>query len=65
MSSNYSMSSASGARRQFAYLAEPDTGKYRGSAFITLGRDMKDRLWKCVQDHAGPRPEVMKEKPEA
>ncbi|ESZ19910.1 hypothetical protein X737_12055 [Mesorhizobium sp. L48C026A00] len=24
-----------------------------------------DRLWKRVQDHAGPRPEVMKEKPEA
>ncbi|MCF6110346.1 RNA ligase family protein [Mesorhizobium muleiense] len=59
-----------GVRRErgkaaFAYLAEPDTGKYRGSAFITLGRDMKDRLWKRVQDHAGPRPEVMKEKPEA
>ncbi|MER8506730.1 ATP-dependent DNA ligase [Mesorhizobium sp. M0894] len=47
----------------FAYLAEPGTGKYRGSAFITLGRDMKERLWKRVQEHAGPPPEAMKKRP--
>ncbi|MER9832997.1 hypothetical protein NKJ51_32565 [Mesorhizobium sp. M0134] len=28
----------------FALLAEPGTGKYVGSAFISLGRDMKERL---------------------
>lgn len=48
-----------------AYLADPDTGKYRGSAFITLGRDLKDRPWKRVQEHAGPRPKAMKERPAA
>ncbi|MER8591424.1 ATP-dependent DNA ligase [Mesorhizobium sp. M1182] len=47
----------------FAYLAEPGTGQYRGSAFITLGRDMKERLWKRVQEHAGPPPEAMKKRP--
>lgn len=46
-------------------MADPDTGKYRDSAFITLGRDSKDRLWKRVQEHAGPRPDAMKEKPAA
>ncbi|MER9236808.1 hypothetical protein NKI56_33215 [Mesorhizobium sp. M0622] len=49
----------------FACLAEPGTGKYRGSAFITFGRDMKDRLWKRVPEHAGPRPEAVKERPAA
>ncbi|WP_287138967.1 ATP-dependent DNA ligase [Mesorhizobium sp.] len=47
----------------FALLAEPGTGKYVGSAFITLGRDMRERLWKRVQEHAGPPPEAMKKRP--
>lgn len=47
----------------FALLAEPGTGKYVGSAFISLGRDMKERLWKRVKEHAGPPPEAMKERP--
>ncbi|QIA25514.1 MULTISPECIES: ATP-dependent DNA ligase [Mesorhizobium] len=47
----------------FALLAEPGTGKYVGSAFISLGRDMKERLWKRVQEHAGPPPEAMKKRP--
>ena len=47
----------------FALLAEPGTGKYIGSAFITLGRDMKERLWKRVQEHAGPPPVAMKKGP--
>ncbi|WP_342587111.1 MULTISPECIES: hypothetical protein [Mesorhizobium] len=46
----------------FALLAEPGTGKYVGSAFITLGRDVKERLWKRVQEHAGPPPEAMKKR---
>ncbi|TIN43450.1 MAG: ATP-dependent DNA ligase [Mesorhizobium sp.] len=47
----------------FALLAEPGTGKYVGSAFISLNRDMKERLWKRVQEHAGPPPEAMKKRP--
>ncbi|RWP29898.1 ATP-dependent DNA ligase [Mesorhizobium sp.] len=47
----------------FALLAEPGTGKYVGSAFITLGRDMKDRLSKRVQEHACPPPKAMKKRP--
>ncbi|RWH86468.1 MAG: ATP-dependent DNA ligase [Mesorhizobium sp.] len=47
----------------FALLAEPGTGKYVGSAFITLGRDMRERLWKRVQEHAGPPPKEMKNRP--
>ncbi|RUV67855.1 MAG: hypothetical protein EOR33_27060 [Mesorhizobium sp.] len=43
-------------------LAEPGTGKYVDSAFITLGRDMKERLCKRVQEHAGP-PEALKKRP--
>ncbi|MER9680818.1 ATP-dependent DNA ligase [Mesorhizobium sp. M0184] len=48
----------------FALLAEPGTGKYVGSAFITLGRDMKDRLWKRVKDHAGPPPKALRKRPD-
>ena len=33
----------------FALLTEPGTGKYIGSAFITLGRDMRERLWKRIR----------------
>ncbi|RWI99980.1 MAG: ATP-dependent DNA ligase [Mesorhizobium sp.] len=47
----------------FALLAEPGTGKYVGSAFISVNRDMKERLWKRVQEHAGPPPEAMKKRP--
>ncbi|MER8503885.1 ATP-dependent DNA ligase [Mesorhizobium sp. M1142] len=47
----------------FALLADPGTGKYLGTAFITLGRDMKDRLLKRVREHAGPPPEAMKKRP--
>ncbi|ESY82053.1 ATP-dependent DNA ligase [Mesorhizobium sp. LNHC221B00] len=36
-----------------ALMAEPGTGKYVGSAVISLGRDMKERLWKRVEAHAG------------
>ncbi|MER9183616.1 ATP-dependent DNA ligase [Mesorhizobium sp. M0767] len=46
----------------FALLADPGTGKYLGTAFITLGRDMKDRLLKRVREHAGPPPEAMKKR---
>ncbi|TIX38460.1 MAG: hypothetical protein E5W81_21610 [Mesorhizobium sp.] len=38
----------------FALLAQPGTGKYVGSAFISLGRDMKERLWKRVQGPCRP-----------
>ncbi|MER8924306.1 ATP-dependent DNA ligase [Mesorhizobium sp. M0859] len=48
----------------FALLAEPGTGRYVGSAFITLGRDMKDRLWKRVKDHAGPPPKALRKRPD-
>ncbi|MER9125435.1 ATP-dependent DNA ligase [Mesorhizobium sp. M0959] len=47
----------------FALMAEPGTGKYVGSAFISLGRDMKERLWKRVKEHAGPPPEGVKKRP--
>ncbi|RWM81117.1 MAG: ATP-dependent DNA ligase [Mesorhizobium sp.] len=47
----------------FVLLAEPGTGKYVGSAFISLARDMKERLWKRVPEHAGPSPEAMKKRP--
>ncbi|MER9484064.1 ATP-dependent DNA ligase [Mesorhizobium sp. M0494] len=47
----------------FALLAHPDTGKYVGSAFISLGRDMKERLWKRVMEHAGPPPGGIKKRP--
>jgi hypothetical protein len=47
----------------FALLAQPGTGKYVGSALISLGRDMKERLLKRVREHAGPPPEAMKKRP--
>ncbi|RWH71157.1 MAG: ATP-dependent DNA ligase [Mesorhizobium sp.] len=50
-------------RAAFALLGQPGTGKYVGSAFITLGRDMKERLLKRVREHAGPPPEGMKQRP--
>ncbi len=47
----------------FALLAEPGTGRYVGSAFISVGREMRERLWKRVQDHAGAPPKAMKKRP--
>jgi ATP-dependent DNA ligase len=44
----------------FALLAERGTGRYVGSAFITLNREMRERLWKGVQEHAGPAPKGLK-----
>lgn len=44
----------------FALMADRHTGKYVGSAFITLDRDMRERLWKRVQEHAGAAPKGMK-----
>ncbi|SIT58158.1 ATP dependent DNA ligase (fragment) [Mesorhizobium prunaredense] len=49
-------------RAAFAYLADPRTGKYRGSAFITVGHDIKDRQWKRVRENAGPPPKELKKK---
>ena len=47
----------------FALLAEPDTRRYVGSAFITLPLDIRERLWKRVREHAGPPPRGMKKRP--
>ncbi|RRI02294.1 ATP-dependent DNA ligase [Mesorhizobium tamadayense] len=44
----------------FALMAERGTGRYIGSAFITLNREMRERLWKRVQEHAGTAPKGMK-----
>jgi bifunctional non-homologous end joining protein LigD len=39
----------------FALMGEPGTRKYVGSAFVSVNREMRERLWKRVQEHAGPR----------
>ncbi|WP_292407152.1 hypothetical protein [Mesorhizobium sp.] len=44
----------------FALMAERGTGRYVGSAFITLNRELRERLWKRVQEHAGAPPKGMK-----
>ncbi len=44
----------------FALMAERGTGRYLGAAFITLNREMRERLWQRVQEHSGPAPKVMK-----
>jgi len=44
----------------FALMAERGTGRCVGSAFITLNRELRERLWKRVQDHAGTAPKGMK-----
>ncbi|ADV13007.1 ATP-dependent DNA ligase [Mesorhizobium ciceri] len=44
----------------FALMAERGTGRYVGSAFITLNRELRERLWKRVQEHAGPPPQGIK-----
>jgi ATP-dependent DNA ligase len=44
----------------FALMADRATGKYVGSAFINSSREIGERLWKRVQEHAGPPPKGMK-----
>ncbi|TPM92746.1 ATP-dependent DNA ligase [Mesorhizobium sp. B2-1-3A] len=44
----------------FALMADRKTGKYVGSAFINSSRAIRERLWKRVQEHAGPPPKGMK-----
>lgn len=44
----------------FALMAERDTGRYVGAAFITLNREMRERLWQRVQEHPGTAPKGMK-----
>jgi bifunctional non-homologous end joining protein LigD len=44
----------------FALMAERGTGRHVGSAFITLNREMRERLWTRVQEQAGTAPKGMK-----
>ncbi|RWF54576.1 MAG: ATP-dependent DNA ligase [Mesorhizobium sp.] len=44
----------------FALMGEIGTRKYVGSAFINSSRAIRERLWKRVQEHAGPAPKGMK-----
>ncbi|TPL30157.1 ATP-dependent DNA ligase [Mesorhizobium sp. B2-4-7] len=44
----------------FALMADRKTGRYVGSAFINSSRAIRERLWKRVQEHAGPAPKGMK-----
>ncbi|TPK15145.1 ATP-dependent DNA ligase [Mesorhizobium sp. B2-5-9] len=44
----------------FALMADRETGRYVGSAFINSSRAIRERLWKRVQEHAGPAPKGMK-----
>ncbi|RWC29866.1 MAG: ATP-dependent DNA ligase [Mesorhizobium sp.] len=44
----------------FALMGELGTRKYVGSAFINSSRAIRERLWKRVQEHAGPPPKGMK-----
>jgi ATP-dependent DNA ligase len=48
----------------FALMGEPGTRKYVGSAFISLNREMRERLWKRVQEHTGPEPKGLKKRPD-
>ncbi|MER8956764.1 hypothetical protein NKH98_29580 [Mesorhizobium sp. M0833] len=45
-----------------ALLAQPGTGQYVGTAFISLSRDMKKRFWQRVQDHAAHKPEAIRKR---
>ncbi|MER8778565.1 ATP-dependent DNA ligase [Mesorhizobium sp. M0977] len=47
----------------FALMADPGTRKYAGSAFVSVNREMRERLWKRVQEHAGPPPKDMPKRP--
>lgn len=44
----------------FALMADRKTGQYVGSAFINSSRAIRERLWKRVQERAGPAPKGMK-----
>ena len=44
----------------FALMADRETGRYVGSTFINSRAAIRDRLWKRVQEHAGPPPKGMK-----
>lgn len=44
----------------FALMGERGTGRYVGAAFITLNREMRERLWQRVQEYAGRAPNGMK-----
>ncbi|MES0000956.1 hypothetical protein NKJ90_19480 [Mesorhizobium sp. M0051] len=45
----------------FALRADRQPGRYVGSAFINANRDVRERLWKRVQDHhPGTPPNGMK-----
>lgn len=44
----------------FALMAERGTGRYVGAAFIALNREMRERLWRRVQEQPGPAPKGMK-----
>ncbi|MER8874513.1 ATP-dependent DNA ligase [Mesorhizobium sp. M0814] len=47
----------------FALMAEPGTRRYVGSAFVSINRETRERLWKRVQEHAGPPPRDMPKRP--
>ncbi|MER9524763.1 ATP-dependent DNA ligase [Mesorhizobium sp. M0292] len=47
----------------FALMAERGTGRYVGSAFVTLNREMRERLWKRVQEHSGTAPKGIMKRP--
>ncbi|TIX46553.1 MAG: ATP-dependent DNA ligase [Mesorhizobium sp.] len=46
----------------FALMAEPGSRKCVGSAFVSVSREMRERLWKRVQEHAGPPPKETKKR---
>jgi ATP-dependent DNA ligase len=44
----------------FTLMADRATGRYVGSAFINSRGAIRERLWKRVQEHAGPAAKGMK-----
>ncbi|SDA91581.1 RNA ligase family protein [Mesorhizobium qingshengii] len=44
----------------FALMADRQTGRYVGSAFINSSQAIRERLWKRVQERVGPAPKGMK-----
>ncbi|QKD04260.1 RNA ligase family protein [Mesorhizobium loti] len=44
----------------FALMADRATGRYVGSAFVNSSQAIRERLWKRVQEHAGPAPKGVK-----
>lgn len=49
-----------------AIMADPQTRRYVGSAVIALGRDINERLWTRVQEHAGgQQPPDIRTRPDA